>query len=102
MRDAAKAESLVVEAIQNWNLRTFTRRFGPSRRNRSFGSGATGGQERFAGRVLFPDAVEIIDEDFFVISVYRKLNGVPTIDYHAGAIFLLDCLRELGGFSSNI
>ena len=41
-------------------------------------------------------------EDFFVISVLRKLNGVPTIDYHAGAIFLIDCLRELGGFSSNI
>ena len=40
--------------------------------------------------------------DFLVISVLCKSNGVPTIDYHAGAIFLLDCLRELGGFSSNI
>ena len=57
----------------------------------------------------FPEAIAVCRlvvifdfEDFFVISVLRKLNGVPTIDYHAQSIFLLDCLREFGGFSSNI
>ena len=37
-----------------------------------------------------------------VLYQFRQLNGVPTIDYHTEAIFLLDCLPERCGFSSNI
>jgi hypothetical protein len=51
----------------------------------------------------FREAVKVLAEQEGVpVYQFRQLNGVPTIDYHVGAIFLLDCLRELGGFSSNI
>ena len=67
------------------------------------------GRDKDFAKHCFPKAIaecrlvrHVDIEGFFVITVLRKLNGVPTIDYHAGAIFLLDCLRELGGLSSNI
>ena len=51
----------------------------------------------------FREAAKVLAEQEGVpVYQFWQSNGVPAIDYHAGAIVLLDCLRDLGGFSSNI